>query len=96
MKSTEELAAVNQVDLIFEEEPTPSSPIPSQSPLIALAVEENQQQPIVYIVTPADQNNIKSDVVEACNKEVEYDAGNHYNCRESFFPSLFSTKLKLK
>jgi len=85
VKSAEEPAAVNQVDHIFEGEPTPSSPIPSQSPLIAPSVEENQQHPIVYIVTTADQNNIKSDVVEASNKEVEYDGGNHYNCREPFF-----------
>jgi len=80
-QSTEESLVMNQEDLVFEGEPTPrTSSTPSESLLIASAVEESQQQPIFKSIAFSEtsnneeKNNINPEVLEAGNKEVSFDA----------------------
>ena len=75
-QSTEELLVMNQ-----EDEPTPrTSSTPSESLLVASAVEESQQQPIFKAVAFSDtsnneeKNNINPEVLEAGNRELAFDA----------------------
>ena len=79
VKSANEMVSVNQMALVYENDPTPWSQTSSESPFIIPPSEEHQQLPIVDMVTSTkamnkegEKNNNTPETVDASNNEVSF------------------------